>query len=215
MTVRISVNSTSMTEARIVVVRSSTVSILIAGGMTAVTFGSSVFDPLDGVDDIGAGLLVDREQDRGRIVVIGRGETIGRGGDCASDIADPHRRAVAVRDDHVVELLGVGDLVVGVDRETRPRRRQRAFRGVGRCGHQRAADVFQRQPARGELCRIDLHPDRRSLLAAERNLSDARDLRDLLGEIAVGVFVDDCVSGMVSERAERMRIGASAGLSFL
>ena len=161
-------------------------------------FRQHVFDLLDRVDYIGAGLLVDREQDRGRIIVIGRGETIGRSGDCGPDIADPHRRAVTVGNDHVVELVGIGDLVVGLDREACPRGRQRTLRGVGRRGDERAADVLQCQPARGKLCRIDLHPDRRPLFAAERHLSDAADLRDLLGEIAVGVLVDD---------GERHRIG--------
>jgi lambda repressor-like predicted transcriptional regulator len=40
-TVRTSVNSTSCTEARMVVVRSMMVSILIAGGMTVSSFGSN------------------------------------------------------------------------------------------------------------------------------------------------------------------------------
>ena len=72
----------------------------------------------------------------------------------------------------------------------RLRRRQRSLRRVGRGGHQRAADLFERQSARGELGGIDLNPDRRSLLAADGDLSDARHLRDLLRQIAVGVFVD-------------------------
>ena len=53
------VNSTSATEARMVVVRSRMVSTLIAGGMRAVSCGSCRLDLVDGVDDVGAGLLED------------------------------------------------------------------------------------------------------------------------------------------------------------
>ena len=51
-------------------------------------------------------------------------------------------------------------------------------------------DVFQREAARLQLGRIDLHADRRLLLAADDHLRHAGDLRDLLREDVLGVVVD-------------------------
>ena len=50
--------------------------------------------------------------------------------------------------------------------------------------------VLHLQAQRGELDGIDLHAHRRLLLAADRHLRDARDLRDLLREDVLGVVVD-------------------------
>ncbi len=56
---------------------------------------------------------------------------------------------------------------------------------------ERAPDFLECQPSGREFGRIDLDPNRRPLLTAERDLCDARHLGDLLGEEAVGIFVDD------------------------
>ena len=76
-------------------------------------------DLVDGVDDVGAGLLEDREEDAGLVVLVGGDVAVGRGGDRLADVADPDRRAVAIGEDDVVERLGLGDLVVGRDGEAR------------------------------------------------------------------------------------------------
>jgi hypothetical protein len=73
---------------------------------------------------MGARLLVDREQDRLSVVVIGRGETVGGGCDGAANVADPHRCAVAIGDDHILEQLGFDDLVIGLDGQAGARTRQ-------------------------------------------------------------------------------------------
>ena len=56
--------STSRTEARMVWVRSARMLTLIAGGMSASQAGQRLVDPVDGLDDVGAGLLEDDQQDR-------------------------------------------------------------------------------------------------------------------------------------------------------
>ena len=93
-----SVNSTSATEARMVVVRSSMVSTLIAGGMCAVSLRQLRLDLVDGVDDVGAGLLEDRKHDAVLVVLVGRDSAVGRLGNRLADIAHPDRRAVAIGD---------------------------------------------------------------------------------------------------------------------
>ena len=207
--VRSSVNSTSSTDARIVVVRSSTVSILTAGRDDGGHFGQQSLDPLDRFDDIGPRLLVNRERDRRLVVVEGCGKPICRGRYCAADIADPDRRAVPVGKDDFFELVGIGNLVVGIDREASLGGGQRALRSVGRGTHQCAANIFERQSARGELGGIDLDPDRWSLFAADGDLSDAGHLRDLLCQIVVRVLVngDKRHCGGVRRKNEDRRVG--------
>ena len=67
-----SVNSTSSTEARMVVVRSRMVSTLMAGGMLGGQPRQLRLDLVDRLDDVGAGLLEDGQQDAGLVVLIGR-----------------------------------------------------------------------------------------------------------------------------------------------
>ena len=56
------VNSTSLTEARMVCVRSTMVRTWMAGGMLASSARQRLLDALDGGDDVGAGLLEDNQQ---------------------------------------------------------------------------------------------------------------------------------------------------------
>ena len=112
-----SVNSTSCTEARIVVVRSSMVSTFMAGGMFGGQPRQQRLDLIDGVDDVGAGLLVDTAECAGLVVLVAGDGAVGRPGDRLADVANPDRGAVAVGQDDVVESLGLDDLVVGRDRE--------------------------------------------------------------------------------------------------
>ena len=86
-----SVNSTSATEARIVVVRSSMISTLIAGGMFAVSRGSSRLDLVDRVDDVGAGLLEDDEQDAALAVLVAARRAVDGSGDRLADVAHADR----------------------------------------------------------------------------------------------------------------------------
>ena len=57
-----SVRSTSLTEARIVVVRSRTIVVSIPLGIEALREGSSLRDPVHRLDDVGARLAKDDDQ---------------------------------------------------------------------------------------------------------------------------------------------------------
>ncbi len=64
------VNSTSATDARMVVVRSRMVSTLTAGGMRAVRWRYFGLNSIDSFDDVGARLLEHREDDAILVVLI-------------------------------------------------------------------------------------------------------------------------------------------------
>ena len=81
-----------------------------------------------------------------------------------------------------LKSVGLGDLVVGGDREAELVGVDRAFGGVGGRSDQRVADLLERHAAGGKLGRIDLDADRRGSVAEDRDLGDAGHLRDLLGE---------------------------------
>ena len=71
------------------------------------------FDLVDGVDDVGAGLLVDVQQNAGLVVLVGGNVSVGCLGDRVADIAHANWSAVAVGQNDVVEEVRLGDLVVG------------------------------------------------------------------------------------------------------
>ena len=132
--------------------------------------------------------------------------------DRLADVADAQRAAIAIGDDDVVPVLGVQQLVVGVDRVGALRAVDIALWAVDGRDRDLAADVFQREALGDELGGIDLDADRRLLLAADEDLRDAGDLADLLRELGVDASLT-VVSGSVSEVADKIRIGESAGLT--
>ena len=79
-------------------------------------------DLVDRLDDVGAGLLIDVQQNAGIVVLVGGDVAVGGFGDGAADIAHPDRRAVAIGQYDIVERLRLGDLVVGRDGERGLRR---------------------------------------------------------------------------------------------
>ena len=139
-------------------------------------------DLVDRFDDIGTGLLEHRQDDSGLVVLIGRDRAIDLLGHRLANIAHPDRRTIAVGEDDVVEVVGLGDLVVGGDREAELVGVDRAFGRVGGRSDQRVAGLLERHAAGGKLGRIELDADRRGSVAEDRDLGDAGHLRDLLGE---------------------------------
>ena len=111
-----SVNCTSLTEARMVCVRSLMISILMAGGIAAMQPRQLRLDLVDGLDDVGAGLLEDHQEDAALAVGPGRLLHVLGPGDRLADVADAQRAAVAIGDDDVVPGVRVQQLVVGIDR---------------------------------------------------------------------------------------------------
>ena len=104
-------------------------------------------DLVDGVDDVGAGLLEYRKDDAVAVVLIGGDGAVRLFGYRLADVAHPDRGAVAIGQHHVVELLRVGDLVVGGDGEGDLVGVDHALGRVGRRRHQRAADFLERDAA--------------------------------------------------------------------
>ena len=106
--------------------------------------------------------------------------------DDGGDVLQPHRRTVAIGDHQVEVLLGIGDLVVGVDRRGLRRPVEIALRrvdvGVAECG----AQIVDIQAVGGQRPRIDLHAHRRPLAAADADQADAGLLGDLLRQPRVG-----------------------------
>ena len=153
-------------------------------------FGQQSLDPLDRCYDVGPRLFVNREHDRRLVVIVGSGKAIRRGRYCTADIADPDWRAIPVGKDDFFELIGIDNLIVGIDRKASLGGSQRTLRSVGRGCRQCAANIFERQSARSDFGGIDLDPNSRSLFAADGDLSDAGHLRDLLCQIVVRILVD-------------------------
>ena len=74
-------------------------------------------DRLDRVDDVRAGDLVHDEKDARLAIAPGRLRRVLRSRDRLADVAHAHRRPVAIGDDDVVPVLGLGQLVVVLDGE--------------------------------------------------------------------------------------------------
>ena len=189
--VSISVNSTSSTEARMVTVRSSMVSTLIAGGMSRVELRQLGLDLVDGVDDVGAGLLEYRQDDTVAVVLVSSDRAVDLfrrpPGRCRAPGSErrcgrPARRRCTSPASVIWSLAAIVKLILSV--------LIMPLAALVVDDDQRATDVLERQAARGELGGIDLDADRRRWSPHDGDLRDAVHLRDLLGEKDVGEFVD-------------------------
>ena len=120
-----------------------------------------------------------------------------RSRDRLADVAHAHRRPVAIGDDDVVPVLGLGQLVVVLDGEGLLRTDERALGAVDRRNADLRPHVLELHPLLDELRRIDLDAYGGRLLAADAHEGDARDLTEVLGEDVFGGVVD------VDNRARR------------
>ena len=82
------------------------------GGLDGGHFGA---DAVDGVNDVGAGLAEDDEQDGALAVQIAGGADVLHGIDDVGDVGEVDGGAFVVADDDGLEIFGVGDLIVGDD----------------------------------------------------------------------------------------------------
>ncbi len=110
-----SVLSTSLTEARMVVVRSRTMVVSMPSGMDAWIDGSCAVYAVDRVNDVGAGLAEDDNRNRALAVQISGSADVLHRVCHLSDVGQADRRAVLVTDDERLVVVGVRDLVVGKD----------------------------------------------------------------------------------------------------
>src|SRR5262249_32850670 len=118
------------------------------GGNPGGELGKLRLDLVDRVDDVGAGLLEDGQYDAAVVVLIGRNGAVARLVHRPADVAHPDRRAVAVGEDDVVELIRLEELIVGGDGEADFIGVDRALGRIGGGGDERAADLFQRDAGR-------------------------------------------------------------------
>ena len=173
-----------------VVVRSDAIDTLMAGGIEAFELRQQRLDVVDGLDHIGAGHAQDGENDGALLVVPAGQQVVLRRLDRLSDVANSHRRAVAIGDDQIVIGFRLQQLVVGIEGEGLPRAVERSLWQVDIGTAEHGSHILQAEAAGGERLRIDLNPDRRLLLAADADLADAGYLRDLRQQNVFRIGVD-------------------------
>ena len=153
--------------------------------------GHHRLDPGHGLDDVRAGLALDRQDDRPLIVVPARDQLILSRADGSADIADADRRSVAIGNDEVGVLVGLEQLIVGIEREGLARAVERALGKVDIRLSEHRSHVFQVNAASCQCLGIDLDADGRLLGTSDADEPDAGYLRDLLQQDILRVSVDN------------------------
>ena len=162
---------------------------LDVGGDPALEVGQHLVDAVDGVDDIGVGLLGDDQQHRWLGVEPSRRAAVA---DAELDIGDGselHQHAVR-RLDHQILVIGHrAELIVGADGVRQIAAVEGAERGRRVGVGDRGADILHGDAHGGDRHRVDADPHRRLLGAVDGDLGDAVDLGHALGDHAVGHVV--------------------------
>ena len=167
------VNCTSRIEARIVVGAVVHDGERDARRHRALQLRQLGLDALHGLDDVGAGLALDVDHDRRMALVPAADLAVLQAVDHVGDVAQQHRRAVAVGHDDVAIGGRRRDLVVGRDRVGLMRAVERALgaRHIG--GDDDVAHVFERDAVVGEPRQIGLDAHRRPDVALHGDAADA------------------------------------------
>ena len=107
-----------------------------------------------------------------------------------ADIGQAHRRAVAIGDHQRLVVRRLGGLVVGIDLVALAFDVDAALRAVGIGAGERGADVFQADAVFEQRLRreLDAHGGQRA--AADADLADALDLRQLLRQHRGGRVIE-------------------------
>ena len=202
-TANISSCCTSLTEARIVSVRSLRTATDSVDGRLAVSCRQQRVDAIDDVDDVGAGLPLDVHQ-HGGLIVGPRAEARVLGAvDDLGDVGEPQRRAAAVGDDQVAIRLDRSQLIVGVEHERALGAVEVALRLVDVGGGNHVAQGLQVQVVRRQRLRVGLDAHGRTLPSGEAHEADAGQLRQLLRDARVDQVVD--VGQRHGRRRDRQR----------
>ena len=149
-------------------------------------------------------------------VLFGPGRNLGifRAVDRGRDVGQPHRRAIAIGDDDVVDI---GSASVSWSLASIVEDCARAVKtALGRIDVHIAdasCEIVDVEAIGSERARIELNADAGPVAAADADQADARLLRDLLREPGLDE-VFESVSGSVFDVIASVRIGASAGLTF-
>ena len=151
--------------------------------------GQRGLDALHRIDDVGTRLLEDQQHDAALAVLQPAHIHILGRIDRSADVADPNGRAGFPAQDDVGVLVRLGELIVGVNRVSPLLRVDRTFGRVDRGADQHGPHILHREAHRREFRRIHLHPDSALLLARDKHLRHACQLRYLLRQHGVGVIV--------------------------
>ena len=152
--------------------------------------GQERVDAIDGLDHVRPGLPEQDEHDGALAVgdparadVFDRAHHLG-------DVAEPYRRSLLVGDDHRPVLVGVEELVGGVDRPRGGGPGQLALRRVGVHRAQSGPHVLEPVAQRAQAPRVDLDADGGLGASADEDLPHAFHLGELLGEDRVRRVVE-------------------------
>ena len=160
------------------------------GGQRALELRQKSFYAVDHGDDIGAGLALNIDDDRRRLVRPGSELVVLDAVDHRGDIGEPHRRAVTVGDNRRSVLIARQQLIVGADRVGLMGAVEVAFGlidvGLGDAG----AQGFQGEAVGGQRRRVDLNTHGRLLPAADADQSDAGQLRNFLRQPGIREIFD-------------------------
>ena len=163
---------------------------LDSGGEAGLQLGQEFLDAVDDGDDVGAGLALDVDDDRGLAVHPGGLLGVFGGVDDGGYIGGADCGAVAIGDYHGLVIAAGNKLVVGADgvRLAGAVESSLGLVHVGRrqCG----AQVFEAEVVGGKLGGVGLDAHGGLLAAGDGDQSDAGDLGDLLGEVGVGGVLD-------------------------
>ena len=188
--VSISSNSTSLTDARIVVVRSVITSTLMPCGSDALICGSSAWTVSTTLMMLVPGLALNVQDDRPIGVHPRRQLGVLDAVDDGGDVGDADGRAVAVGDDDRPVLRAGLELIVVVDRPRLIGAVEVSLRLIDVGAGERRPQRLQAQAVRGERGRIGPDAHRRTLAAADAHEADALQLRDALRHAGFGQLLD-------------------------
>ena len=207
-------NSTSCTEARMVVVRSVSTATSSAAGSAALRLGSNCLMRIDDRDDIGARLALDIEDDRRRLCSPTRQAWCFRR--CpvtVGDIRQPHRRAVFIGDDDIVIFVGAFELVVGVDGVGAHRPVETAFGRIDIGVADGGAQIVDIEAVGGQRLRDWRWMRTAGRWPPEMLTRPTPGNCEIFCARRVSARSSTCVSGSVLEVTASVRTGASAGLT--
>ncbi len=174
--VSISSNSTSATDARMVVVRSVRMAICTDAGSEPRSCGSSAFTRSTTAMMLAPGCRWMLRMTAGTSFIHAACLTFSTSSTTVAMSDEMDRRAVPVGDDQRTVAVAREQLIVGADRVGLIGTVEIAFGLVDVRRGDRGADVFEGQPVRRDRRRIDLNPDRGLLAAADADEADAGQL---------------------------------------
>src|SRR5581483_6332593 len=161
-----------------------------AGRQGGAELGQALLDAVNNLNNVGAGLALDVEDDRRGLVHPCRLFGVLGAVDDGGDVFKHDRRALAIGDDDAFVIRAGGELVVGADLVAKLRAVKIAFGLVDAGLLEGGAQIFEVQAVGREGSGIGLDAHGRLLSAHNGDEAHAADLRNLLREPGVGQILD-------------------------